>query len=35
MSTDEGNSDRQSTMSQLNEGERENPLGTSTDVLCR
>jgi L-serine dehydratase len=35
MSTKEGNSDRQPAVSQLNESERENPIGTSTDVLSQ
>jgi L-serine dehydratase len=35
MSTKEGNHDRQPTASQPNESERENPIGTSTDVLSQ
>lgn len=35
MSTKEGDSDRQPVMSQLNESGRENPIGTSTDVLSQ
>ncbi len=35
MSTKEGGSERQSAISQLNESERENPIGTSTDVLSQ
>ena len=35
MSTKEGGSDRQQTMDQLNESERENSIGTSTDVLSQ
>jgi len=35
MSTKEGDSDRQPTVSQPNESERENPIGTSTNVLSQ
>jgi hypothetical protein len=35
MSIKEGNSDRQPAMSEVSESERENPIGTSTNVLSQ